>query len=633
MTRWTSVAVSLVGLTALLVGPMPVLALIPLLMSGIHVALKRAIKLNTGSELMLELSLFALCVVVGVNIDLMPSPIGEAPILRGWATFGYGLLVIASLRLWVEGARGGTPATIGIALISMAVWGGKNTGWFYPLVIALFLGFAAFALRAADAGRPQLKLLSRRHVSQVFVALTLALTTATAAAVTLPPLHSWVVKRVMRGLPNKSGFSSFLWLGSMKGMLQSDRIVMRVRGAETNYLRGIVYVEYSHGAWTRRDADKQVRPVPRFLPPGNNVTEIEVVRDSPRYFTPLGTSELAASTGFVALDSGGIYEPVAGDPAKRLWLSVRPPVEGEKSPQTEAPTPLERSVPPSLLRPLQRLAVAWTRGTKTPKQQLEALALHLRSEYAYSLDFERPRRADPVLDFLFRGKQGHCEYFASALALLARSIGIPTRVVAGYSVSEYSEVGDYYLVRERNAHSWVEAWTGERWETYDATPSAEIFPTNRRTGWLPGVVDWFGATWSRFMDWLLERELSEVLSALGAAIALLFLVRFLRLRRKRADTLGRLLHDGVGPLPGWVALERALKESSLARSPTETPEAWGKRLSPALPGFGPELSQLAAEYSAFRYGAQGDAEELERRLRDLALRVTRAPRQRIAREP
>ncbi|MGE0324553.1 MAG: DUF3488 and DUF4129 domain-containing transglutaminase family protein [Polyangiaceae bacterium] len=626
MTRWLSLSMTIVALTALLVGPIPVLALIPLGMCVIHLALNRVVTLSAGSEFMLDLSLFALCVVVGVNVDLMPSPIGEAPIPRGWATFGYGLLVVASLRLWLEGARGGAPATLGLALISIAVWGGKNTGWFYPAVVALFLTTAALALRASDAGRPRLRLLTRRHVTQVLVASTLAFTTASAAALTLPPLHNWVVERVMRGLPKKTGFSSFLWLGSMKGMLQSDRIVMRVRGAKTNYLRGIIYVEYTRGAWTRRAGEKQVRPVPRMLPQGNAVTEIEIVRDGPRYFTPLETNDLAASTGFVTFDEGGIYEPVAGDPAKRLWFNLQhSPKAGQRSPITEPPTTLERTIPGRLAGPLQRLALSWTKGAKTTKQELEALALHLRAEYAYSLDYERANREDPVIDFLFHGKQGHCEYFASALALLARSIGIPSRVVAGYSVSEYSEVGGYYLVRERNAHSWVEAWTGDRWETFDATPSEEIFPANRRTGWVGGVMDWFGATWSRFMDWLLERELSEVLSALGAAVTLLFLVRFLRLRRRRNDPLGQLLSDGVGPLPGWVELERALKDSSLARSPTETPEAWSRRLSPALPSFGHELTNIAREYSAFRYGAQGDASDLERRLRDLALRVKRAP--------
>lgn len=626
MTRWASLAVCLVALTALLVGPIPLLALVPLGVGLAHLALRRGVKLGSGGEFMLDLSLFVLCIVVGVNVDLMPSPIGEAPVPRGWATLGYGLLAVSALRLWIEGPRGGLPLTLGATLVSLAVWGGKNSGLFYPAAVAGFLLSAGFALRAADPGRPKLKRLTRRHLSQLLLALTFAVYSASAAAITLPPLHSWVVERVMRGLPKKSGFSSFLWLGSMKGMLQSDRIVMRVRGAKTNYLRGILYVEYTRGAWSRRAGEQQVRPVPRTLPASSAVTEIEIVRDGPRYFTPLETDDLAASTGFVTFDEGGIYEPVAGDPAKRLWFNTRAePPQDARSPLTEPPTALERTIPGRLLPPLQRLARSWTAGLHTPREQLEALELHLRAEYTYSLDFERPSREDPVLEFLFNGKHGHCEYFASALALLARSIGIPSRVVAGYSVSEYSEIGDYYLVRERNAHSWVEAWTGERWETFDATPSSEIFPANRRTGWVSGIVDWFGATWSRFMDWLLERELSEVLSALGAAVALLFLVRFLRLRRRRADPLLLQLNDGVGPLPGWVALERALKDSSLARSPEETPEAWGRRLSPKLSSLGLELSQLAQEYSAYRYGAEGDAVDLERRLRDLALRVKRAP--------
>ncbi|MEZ4234505.1 MAG: transglutaminaseTgpA domain-containing protein, partial [Polyangiaceae bacterium] len=462
MNRWASLSLTLVALTALLVGPIPLLALLPLGLALVHLALQRVVKLSAGSEFMLGLSLFALCVVIGVNVDLMPAPIGDAPIPRGWATFGYALLVLAALRLWIEAPRGGASLTLGLALVSFAVWGGKNSGLFYPLAIVSFLASAALAMRAADPGRPRLRALGRRHVSQIAAALVLALTSASVAALTLPPLHSWVVERVMRGLPKKSGFTSFMWLGSMKGMLQSDRIVMRVRGAKTNYLRGILYVEYTRGAWTRRSDEHQVRPVPRTLPPASGVTEIEIVRDGPRYFTPLETNELAASTGFVTFDDGGIYEPVAGDPAKRLWFNTwKTPPKSPRTPAREFPVDMELTLPGRLVAPLQRLARSWTQGVDSPRKKLEALALHLRAEYTYSLDFERPDHEDPVIDFLLHTKRGHCEYFASALALLARSIGIPSRVVAGYTVSEFSDVGGYYLVRERNAHSWVEAWTGD----------------------------------------------------------------------------------------------------------------------------------------------------------------------------
>ena len=77
------------------------------------------------------------------------------------------------------------------------------------------------------------------------------------------------------------------------------------------------------------------------------------------------------------------------------------------------------------------------------------------------------------MDFLLYNGTGHCEFFASAMVLLSRARGIPARLVGGYRVAEFSELGDYYIVRERNAHTWVEAWvpaasprtTNPRWLT------------------------------------------------------------------------------------------------------------------------------------------------------------------------
>lgn len=77
----------------------------------------------------------------------------------------------------------------------------------------------------------------------------------------------------------------------------------------------------------------------------------------------------------------------------------------------------------------------------------------------------------PLEDFLFRYKSGHCEYFASAMVLLLRSQGIPARLVTGFLGGEYNRLEGYYVVRQVNAHAWVEAWIeGEGWRTFDATP-------------------------------------------------------------------------------------------------------------------------------------------------------------------
>ena len=106
--------------------------------------------------------------------------------------------------------------------------------------------------------------------------------------------------------------------------------------------------------------------------------------------------------------------------------------------------------------------------------KVRELERHLRSEerFTYSLDLERIRlrrefQRDPVEDFVVNHHTGHCEYFASALALMCRSQGIPARVVVGYKGGEYNPTGQFYSVRQSDAHAWVEVFLEPRHLSYD----------------------------------------------------------------------------------------------------------------------------------------------------------------------
>lgn len=112
-----------------------------------------------------------------------------------------------------------------------------------------------------------------------------------------------------------------------------------------------------------------------------------------------------------------------------------------------------------------------------PMRIAEALTDHLSTGFRYAL--ENPQivgRQDPVVEFLFDHRRGHCELFASGLAAMLRSVDIPARVITGYRVSEYNRIGGYYVVRRSHAHAWVEAPVGPggAWVTLDATPPDEV---------------------------------------------------------------------------------------------------------------------------------------------------------------
>ena len=96
---------------------------------------------------------------------------------------------------------------------------------------------------------------------------------------------------------------------------------------------------------------------------------------------------------------------------------------------------------------------------------------YLKSNYGYSLDMERKAHVSALDEFLFERKEGHCEYFASAMAVLLRLQGIPSRVITGFASTEWNDLGQYMVVRQTHAHSWVEAYIPDRgWQVYDPTP-------------------------------------------------------------------------------------------------------------------------------------------------------------------
>lgn len=118
------------------------------------------------------------------------------------------------------------------------------------------------------------------------------------------------------------------------------------------------------------------------------------------------------------------------------------------------------------------LANQIAREAETPYEKASRIERHLTGNYRYSLDFtEKGGVDDPLSEFLFDRKTGHCEYFATAMAILCRSIQLPARIVSGYYTTEWNDYGEYFIVRGQDAHSWVEVWFPSLgWLSFDPTP-------------------------------------------------------------------------------------------------------------------------------------------------------------------
>lgn len=135
---------------------------------------------------------------------------------------------------------------------------------------------------------------------------------------------------------------------------------------------------------------------------------------------------------------------------------------------------------------------------------------HLQSSYRYTLTGEGIPE-DPVAEFLFVRKEGHCEYFVTAMVLMLRSQGIPARPVNGFLGGTYNEFGDYYTVTEAQAHSWVEVYLGDYgWITFDPTPAGERLPDS--FGILETMELWLDAVRLRWYKWVVEYDLEQQLA-------------------------------------------------------------------------------------------------------------------------
>jgi len=148
-------------------------------------------------------------------------------------------------------------------------------------------------------------------------------------------------------------------------------------------------------------------------------------------------------------------------------------------------------------------------GQESPFERARLLENYLRRTYTYTLELPKTEPDDPLSFFLFHRKKGHCEYFASAMAVMLRVVGIPSRVVTGFQSGIYNPISGSQLIRSSDAHSWVEAWLPDRgWTTFDPTPpdpnAARISPWTRLS-FYADAVDVFWQDW--VLNYNLERQL------------------------------------------------------------------------------------------------------------------------------
>jgi hypothetical protein len=224
-----------------------------------------------------------------------------------------------------------------------------------------------------------------------------------------------------------------------------------------------------------------------------------------------------------------------------------------------------------------------------------------------------PTGRDPVDWFLFDAKTGYCEQFATAATLMLRSLGIPARLATGYATGDYDPLLNQAVVRERDAHAWVEVWFGQYgWVPVDPTPGVDPLAITRwPSHWAAGGI-------ARLIPHLTIGAPAEALGSLGAlavvppaiAIAVIAVLAYAWLRR-------RGLRPRSKPAPGENELlrlyERVQRRMRRRRAPPETPLEYQEAMQTALLT---ELTELVNE------GAYAGRWPRPDRVRELADRIT-----------
>lgn len=388
-----------------------------------------------------------------------------------------------------------------------------------------------------------------------------------------------------------SGFSEKVDLGMVGSVKLDNTIVMRVefpdhKGPliERTYFRGASYDAYDGRSWSNTLHDRQ--PLARSLE-GEFVVAVDRLPessfglrqdilvealDTPVLFgVPFVESVKGAFSAVLIDGMGDVSLPYV--PATRFQYGVRSiPTrasgDDRGKPQADYPEPLRRRFLqlPDVGQRVSDLARQIVPPAASPYDMAAAVERHLKQSYQYSLDLGTAPAVNPVEDFLFVRKTGYCDHYATAMVLLLRTLGIPSRLATGFAQGEWNDVGNYYTVRQRDAHAWVEAYFPDSgWVTFDPTPNIPIALPHPLVVQAGKVLDSIRLKWDRFVIRYSFRDqvaMAQGVREQGEAVRVGVAARFVTLLRWGTELRARIAH--IGQSSGWLMAGGAIVLCALA---------------------------------------------------------------------
>ena len=359
-----------------------------------------------------------------------------------------------------------------------------------------------------------------------------------------------------------SGFDDQVELGGFGNIKSDETIVMRIE-SDTSVqsllplrLRGIAFDRYDGNTWSKaipkQDVPRelvriaegnffQVRREPRTLPEGALRFDLRVYMEPLRtgVKTIFGEHRVAAVRDLADetytdyrrrtkyrrdANDDILYESTSSSPARYIVRSIR---YRRDATSLRAAGTVDRDehgrylqLPGNLDPRIRALAVEITKDEATSFDKAGAIERYLLANYVYSLEGGHDD-LDPLADFLFGIRKGHCEYFSTAFVILARSVGIPARSVGGFYGGVYNNVGDYVAMRQADAHSWAEAlFPGEGWEVYDPTPPSGSLVEDEG-GFFAAIGSYIDSMQLAWYKWVIRYDLDgqlEFFKSIGRAL-------------------------------------------------------------------------------------------------------------------
>lgn len=384
-------------------------------------------------------------------------------------------------------------------------------------------------------------------------ALTLATASAALGAMLIGVIFFFLFPRVSAGYlgrsslnpPLSTGFSDDVELGQIGELKKNSEVVMRVEtGHPVGYARlrwrGIALAKFDGKRWTSSDHEMTALPansdgwiylaeINRRSEPLSTgllytavlepiATDVLFVPGTPvslqgNFSGQTGSAFGVMRNSYITRDgTDSLFNPFHNYTAIRYTGFSRLPeldVANLRASPTSYPdaildTYLEL---PQLDVRIPALALQITAQENTAYDKAHAIEMYLRSNrFTYTLTLQGKPGDDPLPHFLFETHAGHCEYFASSMAVMLRTLGIPSREVNGFLPGEYNDLGGDYIVRASDAHSWVEVFfPGTGWIVFDPTPDAPEDAAGLLSR-LEKYADWFELTWN---DWVIGYDFAH----------------------------------------------------------------------------------------------------------------------------